>query len=35
VRAAMSLADSIFQTVSMARCVSLDMPTTHHTIFGL
>src|ERR1044071_9212693 len=31
-RPAMSLADSILQTVSMARCVSVDVTDTHHTI---
>src|SRR6266849_4271619 len=34
VSAAISFADSIFQTASMARCVSLWVTTTHHTIFN-
>ena len=30
---AMTFADSIFQTVSMARCVSVAVTATDHTIF--
>src|SRR5437667_1138492 len=33
-RPAMSLADSILQTASMARCVSVTVTATHHTIFN-
>src|SRR5712691_4124657 len=33
-RPAISLADSILQTASMARCVSADVTATHHIIFN-
>src|SRR5712664_2327195 len=33
-RPAMSRADSIFQTASIARCVSVAVTATHHTIFN-